>query len=184
MGHHGIVPSLVVLNGPPAVGKSTIARLYADAHPMALRLDIDEIRDQLDEWPASPQAAGLRARSLATAMAREHLVGGYDVVVAQLYGRPDHLVELEALASEVGASYHEIVLMTDAETTLDRFERRGGPRLDETLDAPDGLATIAALHDRVAALSRERPQAIIVESIPGDVPATYEAVLVAIGRAG
>lgn len=87
-------PRLVVLNGPPAAGKSTMAKRYADAHPMTLRIDVDELRGWLGAWTESPHDAGLRARALAVAMTRDHLRAGHDVVVAQLYGWSDHLDQL------------------------------------------------------------------------------------------
>jgi predicted kinase len=176
------VPAVVVLNGPPAVGKSTIARLYADAHPLTLRIDVDEVRDWLGAWQESPSAAGLRARALATAMTRDHLRARHDVVIAQLYGRPEHLIELEGVATEVGAEYHEIVLMTDLATTLERFTTRGGPRLDDARASPGGLDAIADLHARVEALTGRRAQATVVPSRADDIDATYRAVVDAVGR--
>jgi predicted kinase len=177
MSHAGVVPVLLVLNGPPAAGKSTIARLYADRHALSLRLDIDEIRDRLGAWRHEPGAAGLRARALATAMARDHLGSGHDVVVAQTYGRPEHLDELRSVAREAGAAYREIVLEVDLDTTLARFHERGGPRLAEALETPDGLGEIAELHRRVRSLHEGRPWATGVESITGDPIATYDAVM-------
>jgi predicted kinase len=176
------VSALIVLNGPPAVGKSTMALMYVDDHPMALRIDVDEVRDWLGAWRQAPQAAGLRARALATAMARDHLRAGHDVVVAQLYGRVDHLDELEAVAKEVGASYHEIVLMSNLASTLERFAQRGGPRLKETLEPPGGLDSIVELYERVEEMARDRTQATVVTSSPGEIAATYEAVIKAIDQ--
>lgn len=177
LGQAVVVSALIVLNGPPAVGKSTLARMYADNHPMTLRIDVDEVRDYLGGWRHDPPAAGLRARALATAMTRDHLRAGHDVVIAQLYGQPDHLVELDATAGELGASYHEIVLMNDLATTLVRFRQRGGPRLQEALEGPEGLDVVAHLHRRVETLARERPQARVVASLAEDIDGTYEAVL-------
>ena len=156
--------------------------MYADNHPFALRIDVDEVRDWLGAWRNDPRAAGLRARALATAMTRDHLRSGHDVVVAQLYGQPDHLDELKATAEELGASYHEIVLMSDLATTLVRFRQRGGPRLQEALEAPEGLDVIAQLHQRVEALAQERPHAKVVASSADDIDATYEAVLDAVDQ--
>ncbi|WP_410647284.1 hypothetical protein [Amycolatopsis sp. cmx-4-54] len=37
------MPRLSVLNGPPACGKSTLARRYAEEHPLTLNLDVDDV---------------------------------------------------------------------------------------------------------------------------------------------
>ena len=144
-----------MLNGPPAAGKSTIAKLYTDRHALSLRLDIDEIREWLGAWRHEPEAAGLRARALATAMARDHLRSGHDVVVAQTYGRPDHLDELQSIVGETAATYYEIVLEVDLDSTLSRFHERGGPRLAEARDSPGGLDEIAELHAAVHSTQAE-----------------------------
>ncbi|HTI20015.1 MAG TPA: AAA family ATPase, partial [Kutzneria sp.] len=72
---------LLLLNGPPGVGKSTVAARYVDDHPLALNLDIDVLRAQLGRWQDDLESAGLVARDLAVAMARTHLLAGHDVVV-------------------------------------------------------------------------------------------------------
>ena len=51
------MPHLVLINGAPASGKSTLARMYADEHPLTLALDIDVLRAMLGcRWtnPSKP----------------------------------------------------------------------------------------------------------------------------------
>ena len=78
------MPKLILLNGPPAVGKSTLARRYADAHPLTLVLEIDAVRALLGSWLEEWQQSGPAARWIALAMARTHLEAGHDVIVPQL----------------------------------------------------------------------------------------------------
>jgi predicted kinase len=75
------VPRLILLNGPPACGKSTLAQRYADEHPLTLNLDVDRVRSLIGRWREDPPAAGLLARAIALAAARTHLASGHDVVV-------------------------------------------------------------------------------------------------------
>jgi len=81
------MPLPILLNGPPASGKSTLAQRFVDAHPFALNLDIDVVRGLLGSWLDDPLAAGSAARSLALAMAETHLLAGKDVIVPQFLGR-------------------------------------------------------------------------------------------------
>lgn len=150
---------------------------------MALRLDIDDVRDFLGAWRTAGSASGLRARALATAMARDHLSAGFEVVVAQAYARPEHLDELALLASDLAVPYCEILLVTDVDSTLERFAQRGGPRFAEALEGPGGLDAIATFHERVGDLARSRPRSRFVGVIPGDVSATYDAMLAAVDGA-
>src|SRR6478735_4485275 len=97
------VSMLIVLNGPPAAGKSTLARQYCVDHPLAFALDIDGIRHQLGRWRDQPAEAGLAARAIAVAAARVHLTAGYDVVVPQLLANQGFLDELAAAAAASSA---------------------------------------------------------------------------------
>ena len=43
-------PRLVLLNGPPGIGKSTLSRRYVEAHPGTLDLDVDRLRSFVGGW--------------------------------------------------------------------------------------------------------------------------------------
>jgi len=61
----GVVPRLIVINGPPACGKSTMAQMYAAGHRFALVPDIDRIRGCPGRWREDLPAAGRAARAIA-----------------------------------------------------------------------------------------------------------------------
>ncbi|MFB9683099.1 AAA family ATPase [Amycolatopsis plumensis] len=145
---------LILLNGPPGSGKSTLARRYADHHPPALALDVDQVRAMLGGWRSSPGEAGLLAREIALAAARTHLRAGHDVVVPQLLARPAFAERLEALAGETGASFHEIVLLPGLEETLRRFAARGSSEVE--VAAPLTEAELSQAYQAVAAFAASR----------------------------
>ena len=100
-------PRLVLVNGMPGAGKSTLARRFRDDHPGVLCVDADELRTWIGGDPAHHAEA---ARRLSLAMAASHLVDGYDVVLPQLVARLDQLERFEQVARESGAEMVEVVL--------------------------------------------------------------------------
>src|SRR6476469_9691128 len=92
------VPRLILLNGPPAAGKSTLARRWADDHPGTLLLDIDLLRTMVAGWQDDLLGAGARIRTTALATAAAYLGEGGDVVVPQLLADPVQLARFEAVA--------------------------------------------------------------------------------------
>ncbi|MEU5694964.1 AAA family ATPase [Actinosynnema sp. NPDC020468] len=160
---------LIVLNGPPGVGKSTLARRYAADHPPALNLDVDRVRDLIS---GDLVTAGVLARDIAVAAARVHLAAGHDVVVPQYLGRPEFAERLESLARELGVRYAEVVLHTDREDARRRYRARGGEATD---------AELAVLHDRLERIvTTRRPS--VVRSAAGEEDRAYRDLLAALAQ--
>ena len=45
-------PKLILLNGNPGMGKTTLANRYVDEHPLTLNLDVDRIWHMMGQWQA------------------------------------------------------------------------------------------------------------------------------------
>lgn len=177
----------MLLNGPPAVGKSTLARKYGEDHPFALVLDVDQVRRMLGGWRADPARAGRLARSVALAAARAHLESGYDVVVPQLVLRVEFIRQLAGTAAESGARFCEVFVLDSAANIVQRFAERTRLAADPThTDASETLTGgdkgLRDYVDRFAALVPLRPDAVTIDCVPGDVTATYRKLLDALGE--
>jgi predicted kinase len=169
-----VVARLILLNGPPGNGKSTLGRMYADDHPLALCLDIDHVRAMLGGWRDDPGEAGLRARAIALAAIRAHLCVGHDVIVPQLIFRPGFLDQLGALADEVGADFHHVAVMVDRAVAWGRIVTRTSTVEAATPVTPESLAEY---YDRLLALLSTRPTACVIDAVDGDISGTYRRLV-------
>ena len=164
------VPKLILLNGPPGVGKSTLARRFADEHPMTLALEVDNVRAMIGAWLAESEHSGLAARQIALGMAATHLRAGYDVIVPQLLTRRGFVDELSAIATAEGASFCEITLLDDRAAVLARATQRSEPNgrfSARALIAKQGSSLEAAYDAFVVALN-ERPEALVIDASSPD----------------
>lgn len=160
------MPQLVLLNGPAGVGKSTLARRYADAHPMTLALEIDVVRAMLGSWLEESERSGPAARQLALAVAAAHLEQGYDVIVPQLLTRREFVEELRTTTERAGARFRELALMADRTVVLDRLSRREEPAggfSARALAAKQGH-TPGSSYEPFAAALKERPDAEVIDA--------------------
>lgn len=116
---------LIHLNGPSGIGKSTVARRYADLHPGVLDLDADQVVMMIGGWRTAFWDTLPAARRLALAMAETHLRTGYDVVMPQLVTRLDQAEQFEEAARAAGGDYVEIMLTAPRPQAKARFAARG-----------------------------------------------------------
>ena len=169
------MPTLLHLNGPSGVGKSTLARAYAAARPGTLVCDIDELRSWVAGWDLDFVGTGNAVRTSALALITAYLATGRDVVLPQLIVTPSEADRFVAAATQAGATYAGVVLDVAPEVLLDRLhsrevtpvsavvsriiEERGGDALvlqgrQQLLDlAPERGWTVVDTADREAALS-------------------------------
>jgi predicted kinase len=171
---------LILLNGPPGIGKSTLAQRYVDEHPLALKLDLDGVRRMLGSWQEHPIDAGLLARAMTLEMARVHLQAGYDVVIPQYLGRPQFIQQAEQIASEVGVPFAEFVLMDSRDSAVRRFNDRTAAagtlahvEAGTLMEHFGGQPALEAMYDRLLLVLSHRPNAQVIQSRDGDIDAAY-----------
>lgn len=173
------IARLILVNGPPASGKSTLARRYVDDHPDAALVEVDALRMTLPNWEEDEETR-LVARDLAGAAIARHLGAGRDVVMAQYFGRLGYIVLLDELAAEHGATFVEVILAMDAITATDRFlarrramTERGERHPERDIADVDVEAFIVDAVERLSRLPTARRRSLV---IPVDVDDSEEEI--------
>lgn len=179
------MPRLIHLNGPPGIGKSTLARRYVAEHPGVLNCDVDVLRTLIGGWDSDFQVAGGLIRPAALAMIEAYLASGHDVVLPQMLINPVELARFEAAATTVGAVFVERVLMDSAAASVARFARRGmsdahDPWHDQVraiVAANGGDAALADYHAALELVVQDRPSAVVIKSKEGALDETFRLLL-------
>ena len=176
---------LIHLNGPPGIGKSTLARRYVAAHPGVLNCDVDVLRTLIGGWEGDFAGAGSLIRPAALAMIEAYLANGRDVVLPQMLIDPSELARFEACATNVGAQFIERVLMDTPAAAVARFHRRGASEAEDPwhdrvraiVAASGGDDELARCHTALERLLSQRSSAVVIMSAEGAVEETYATLM-------
>ena len=172
---------LIHLNGPPGIGKSTLARRYAAEHAGVLLCDVDVLRTMIGGWQEDDGAAG-RARTAALALITGYLGTGHDVVLPQLVARDDQLSRFTAAARAAGAGHVHVMLTADTETLVRRFHGRAEAARDEWTTYATSLWAEQGGDDALVSLSARLDAFPAVRVTSTDPETTYAGLLVALGE--
>lgn len=164
---------LILINGFAGAGKSTIAKLYIDEHPLALRIEGDEPLANIGQWSRNEPKALELMFELVKSMASTHLRSGHDVVLPYFVRDAQHAEAFEQLAVEADADFYEFVLHNDHEDAVARLLKRGTwGEAGQPSISKDELPEINRLVTLMEKELKKRPDVIAI-NISNDPAVTY-----------
>jgi predicted kinase len=178
------VARFIHLNGPPGIGKSTVASAFADRHPGVLNLDIDRVTALVGGGRGRFSESFAAGVLLATAMARVHLGSGHDVILPQMMTdvNAEEMAVFESSAAATGAEYCQILLIASVESAVDRCMERakvGDPRQDavsKVIEDNGGPDFVRKLYAQVTEFSARRQPYAVIDCEQLTVEQTCQAV--------
>jgi len=168
---------LVLLNGAPGTGKSTIADLLSESDPVGVALDLDLMKHALPQWPIDPTDAGLEARALCLSRARAHLLAARNVYLGQYLAKPQFIEQLEDLTRSVRCQFIELILVLNNEQLAERIALRTDRPSRPEHEVNNDLVSITDVPDlsrSIETIQAIRPTAITIDA-SGDITSTLNA---------
>lgn len=180
-------PKLILLNGNPGMGKTTIAERYVDEHPLTLNLDVDRVWHMMGQWQSELEESMRLKYEHSYALAGSHLSQGYDVIVPDLIETVEQVEKYERIANLHDATFCEVVLICNQDDAIERCKARARSLGYEDGFRPGGLLNmqgrerkLVEMHQNVLQVTAARDNTVQITPILGDIDYTYHEFLLAI----
>ncbi|OGI19308.1 MAG: hypothetical protein A3J06_03595 [Candidatus Moranbacteria bacterium RIFCSPLOWO2_02_FULL_48_19] len=163
---------LIVLNGSPAAGKSTLAEKLHQDLPMSLLADVDSWRKLISGWRENREKSLKYAYTFTVAAVDAYLQTGNSVIVDKAILSDDSVIDtILSSGKKYGAEVFEFILTAKKDTIIKRAAQRGFHK--------NGLLTadrVIELWEITQKLIRKRSSAIIIDTSTLDPKEVYQKI--------
>lgn len=168
---------LIILNGPPGTGKSTISQKLHQELPMSILVDIDQLRRWINGYRENKKQSGVLGYELAKSVIASGLESGSDIIVDKVILDSDVIDSIIKIGKDYKADTYEFILSASKEATLARADKRGY--------RPGSLLTkgkVRSMWKEGQELLKKRiKKAIVIDTTDQDIEETYNNIKTNIG---
>ncbi len=163
---------LIILNGSPAAGKSTVAEKLHQDLLMSLLADVDSWRTLVSGWKEKREESLKYAYQFTVAAVDAYLQTGHSVIVDKAILSDNSVIDaLAESGRKHDAEIYEFILTARKETIIERAHTRGFHE--------NGLLTlqrVEELWERTQELIKQRPNAIVIDTTNLDQEELYKKI--------
>jgi predicted kinase len=156
---------LIILNGPPGVGKSTVAMRLQKELQSSVLVDIDELRrTTMPDYRERREESLRLAYEIAANTIGDNLKSGHDVIIDKAISDEDTIESFIEIGKKHAAEVYEFLLFADKDTVQKRADGRGY--------RPGGLLPperVGELWEKADALRQKRSEAIVIDTAQKDI---------------
>lgn len=152
--------------------------MYIDNHPLAMLIEGDELIVNVGDWLKHEKVALKLVFILTKSMIQAAVGVGHDVVVPYLVRNASEIEEIETLAKNSGAEFHEYYLNVPKDEAIRRLFKRGvWGEAGVPPITKDDMPVIEQLYAEMEAALPLRPNQIYIDIEEGKPEETYQKFL-------
>lgn len=151
--------SLIIINGPCGVGKSTIAQKLHESMPLSYLLDVDAVSRNISGYRKYKEERWELTQAVVVATLEAVLSTGRDCIVEKMIYAPETLDRYRKIAKRYGANVKEFILWATKSAVMKRAHERGWR--DESLLTPEKCELF---WEKINDLKNTRKKAIVIDT--------------------